>query len=57
MLHYDPKKRPTASQCLLNYGFFQVKLPIPMNAPDFDEQKDLLDILDENEEVKPNKEK
>ena len=45
MLHYDPKKRPTASQCLLNYSFFHVKLPFPMSAPDFDEQSQVQDLL------------
>jgi len=50
MLHYDPKKRPTASQCLTNYDFFKVKLPIPMSAPDFDQQKELQDLLDETDE-------
>lgn len=49
MLTYDPNKRPTASQCLLNYDFFKVRLPIPMSAPDFDQQKDILEILDEDE--------
>ena len=33
MLQYDPKKRPTASQCL-QYPFFRVRVPIPVNAPD-----------------------
>lgn len=37
MLHYDPKKRPSARECLLNYDFFKVRLPIPMSAPDFNE--------------------
>ena len=32
MLHYDPAKRPTASECL-QYPFFHVKVPIPVNAP------------------------
>ncbi len=35
MLQYDPYKRPTASECL-QYPLFQVKLPIPIDAPDFD---------------------
>ncbi len=50
MLHYDPKKRPTASECLLNYAFFQVRLPIPISAPDFDEQKQIMDLLEDDEE-------
>ncbi len=32
MLHFDPAKRPTASECL-QYPFFQVKVPIPVSAP------------------------
>ena len=31
MLCYDPKKRPTAVQCL-QHPFFQVKLPIPISS-------------------------
>lgn len=31
MLIYDPKKRPTASDCL-QHPFFLVKVPIPMNV-------------------------
>ena len=59
MLHYDPKKRPTASDCLLNYAFFHVKLPLPMSAPDFNEQKQIMDLLeeDEGEGVRTNQQK
>eukprot|EP00356_Strombidium_inclinatum_P009452 CAMPEP_0170500166 /NCGR_PEP_ID=MMETSP0208-20121228/33951_1 /TAXON_ID=197538 /ORGANISM="Strombidium inclinatum, Strain S3" /LENGTH=87 /DNA_ID=CAMNT_0010778075 /DNA_START=698 /DNA_END=961 /DNA_ORIENTATION=- len=32
MLHYNPAKRPSASECL-QYSFFQVAVPIPINAP------------------------
>jgi hypothetical protein len=49
MLHYDPKKRPTASDCLLNYAFFHVKLSLPMSAPDFNEQKQIMDLLEDDE--------
>lgn len=50
MLHYDPKKRPTATDCLLNYAFFHVKLPLPMSAPDFHEQKQIMDLLEDEDE-------
>ena len=33
MMLYDPAKRPTAEECL-QYPFFQVKVPVPMNAPE-----------------------
>lgn len=31
MLHYDPNKRPTASECL-QFDYFKVQIPIPINA-------------------------
>ena len=55
MLHYDPAKRPTASQCL-QYPFFQVKVPIPISAPGAQEMlmADKADaILDDILEVEP----
>lgn len=41
MLNYDSAKRPTAADCL-QYPFFQVRVPLPLNAPDFEsaDQKD-----------------
>ena len=46
MLNYDPKKRPTASECL-QYPIFQVRVQFPLNAPDFEHQedRDLEDLL------------
>jgi hypothetical protein len=47
MLHYDPNRRPTAQQCL-QHKFFQVQVPIPINAPDVIdlEASQLLEELD-----------
>ena len=39
MLQYDPNKRPTASQCL-QYDYFKVKIPIPINASTTDLEDD-----------------
>lgn len=49
MLNYDPNKRPTASQCL-QYPFFQVRVPIPINAPDFTNKEKVLELIEEDEE-------
>ena len=46
MLQYDPAKRPTAQECL-QYSFFKVKVPIPLNAPMSTNQEDVDKILDE----------
>ena len=46
MLNYDPAKRPSASECL-SYPFFQVKIPVPLNAPDW--VPDAESILEEEE--------
>jgi len=43
MLQYDPAKRPTASECL-QYPFFRVRVPIPINAPDQSEEE-MIDAL------------
>eukprot|EP00351_Strombidinopsis_sp_SopsisLIS2011_P003959 CAMPEP_0116873018 /NCGR_PEP_ID=MMETSP0463-20121206/3974_1 /TAXON_ID=181622 /ORGANISM="Strombidinopsis sp, Strain SopsisLIS2011" /LENGTH=51 /DNA_ID=CAMNT_0004514231 /DNA_START=726 /DNA_END=881 /DNA_ORIENTATION=- len=41
-MSYDPLKRPSAAECL-QYPFFQVKIPVPLNAPDFESADDILD--------------
>lgn len=45
MLCYDPKKRPTAQECL-QYPVFQVKVQYPLNAPDFSKEKEIEDFLE-----------
>ena len=54
---YDPAKRPTAEECL-QYPFFQVKVPVPMNAPEaIDmEASQLLEELNLDDENSPGKE-
>jgi len=46
MLNYDPSKRPSASECL-QYPFFDVRVPIPVNAPDFDSSSNEYDVEEE----------
>lgn len=46
MLKYDPAKRPTAAECL-QYPFFKVRVPIPVNAPVTTNQDDVDRILEE----------
>ena len=44
MLQYDPAKRPTASECL-QYPFFRVRVPIPLSAPDYQDEDQIIDSL------------
>ncbi len=46
MLKYDPAKRPTAAECL-QYPFFKVSVPIPLNAPLSTDQGVVDRILDD----------
>lgn len=45
MLQYDPAKRPTVSECL-QYPFFRVRVPIPLNAPDMTDEEQFDAIID-----------
>ena len=50
MLQYDPAKRPTASECL-QYPFFRVRVPIPLNAPDQTEEEEFDAIMNDIDAV------
>ena len=39
MMRYDPNKRPTAAECL-QFEYFKVAIPIPINAPTNDREDD-----------------